>query len=84
MDALEAITLAGRSLKTVIISYIDAKGQASTRECEPYSLRSGKGGSIRFFGYDVSKGEIRGFRSDRINIAQVTDNTFVPRWVVEF
>lgn len=84
MDALEAITIAGRGLRTVLIGYVDAKGQTTTRECEPYSLRPGKEGSIRFFGFDIGKSAIRGFRTDRINTAQVTDNTFVPKWVVEF
>lgn len=84
MTVAEAITQAARALHTVIIDYSDAKGQSSTRECEPYSWRPGKdAGSIRFFGFDISKNEIRGFRMDRVSLAQVTDRTFVPRWVVE-
>ena len=83
MTASEAIQQAARALHTVIINYTDVKGQASTRECEPYSFRPGKEGSIRFFGFDLGKGEIRGFRMDRLSFAQVTDRTFVPRWVVE-
>lgn len=84
MDALEAFALAGQSLRTVIISYTDAKGAGSTREVEPYSLRPGKGGAIRAFAYDLTRDNIRGFRADRIASAQVTENPYVPRWVVEF
>ncbi|MCI0563566.1 MAG: WYL domain-containing protein [Nitrososphaera sp.] len=84
MTASEAITQAARALHTVIINYTDQKGAASTREVEPYSWRPGKDpGSIRFFGFDISKSEIRGFRMDRVSLAQVTERTFVPKWVVE-
>jgi predicted DNA-binding transcriptional regulator YafY len=84
MDPSEAIRQAARALHTVIINYTDQKGQTSTREVEPYSWRSGKDpGSIRFFGFDLTKNEIRGFRLDRISAAYITERTFVPQWVVE-
>lgn len=84
MTAAEAITQAGRALHTVIINYTDVEGQATTREVEPYSWRPGKDpGTVRFFGFDINKGQIRGFRMDRVSQAQVTERTFVPKWVVE-
>lgn len=83
MTSIDAITVAARSLRTVIINYTDEKGSPSTREVEPYSLRPGKMGSTRFFGYDYSRQQIRGFRLDRIDYAEATENTFVPKWVVE-
>ncbi len=84
MTAADAITQAARMLHTVIIDYTDVKGQSSTRETEPYSWRPGKDpGSMRYFGFDMGKGEIRGFRMDRVALAKVTDRTYVPRWVVE-
>lgn len=84
MTAIEAIEQAARSLHTVNIQYTDAKGAGSQREVEPYSFRPGKDpGSLRFFAYDPSKGSIRGFRMDRVAVAEVTQNTFAPRWVVE-
>lgn len=84
MTALEAISMAARSLHTVQISYTDAKGASSDREVEPYSFRPGKdAGSMRFFAFDPAKNNIRGFRMDRVSMAMVTQNTYVPRWVVE-
>lgn len=84
MTAMDAIQMAARGLHTVKIQYTDAKGASSTREVEPYSFRPGKDpGSLRFFAFDPSKGSIRGFRMDRIAVAEVLENTYVPRWVVE-
>ena len=84
MTALDAIRMAASSLHTVNIQYTDAKGASSQREVEPYSLRPGKDpGSLRFFAYDPAKSSIRGFRMDRVAVAEVTENTYVPRWVVE-
>ena len=84
MTASDAIIQAGRMLHTVILDYTDVTGNSTTREVEPYSFRPGKDpGSMRFFGFDISKGQIRGFRMDRVAVAKVTDRTFVPRWTVE-
>lgn len=84
MTAAEAIVLAAKSLHTVRIEYQDEKGQSSSREIEPYSFRSGKDpGSVRIFGHDLSRNETRGFRMDRISLAEVTENTYIPRWTVE-
>ena len=84
LTASEAITQAARALHTVIINYTDVEGSASTREIEPYSFRPGKDpGSVRIFGFDISKGQIRGFRMDRVSMAQITERTFVPKWIVE-
>lgn len=84
MTALDAIRQAARALHTVEINYTDAKGASSNREVEPYSFRPGKDpGSMRFFAFDPAKNSIRGFRMDRVSFAQVTQNTFVPRWIVE-
>lgn len=83
MSTEEAIALAAHALKTVIITYVDEKGETTTREVEPYSYRPGKDGSLRFFAYDISKGFIRGFRMDRLASATVTENSYTPRWAVE-
>ena len=84
MTAMDAIQMAAKQLHTVQIEYTDAKGASSTREVEPYSFRPGKDpGSLRFFAFDPAKNSIRGFRMDRISVAEVQQNTYVPRWVVE-
>jgi len=84
MNSLDAIRLAARSLKTIILNYTDVKGRNTVRECEPYSLRPGKDGTTRFFAFDYLRGEMRGFRMDRIAIAQVTEKAYTPRYQVEF
>lgn len=81
---LEIIREAARDLRTVIITYVNEKGEQTRREVQPYSLRPGKEGSVRFFGFDVTKGQIRGFRLDRIQNVEPTTNTFTPLWTVEF
>jgi len=84
MTAIEAITAAARSLHTVVLNYTDVKGASSIREVEPYSLRPGAdAGSLRIFAHDLTRDHIRGFRMDRVAVAEMTENTFVPRWLVE-
>lgn len=82
MTAEEAIAEAARNLRTVILTYVDEKGETTTREVEPYSYRPGKE-TARFMAFDIEKGQIRGFRLDRIVTAAVTENTYTPRWAVE-
>lgn len=82
---IDIIRNAARRLHTVIITYVDAKGQVTQREVQPYSLRPGKTpGSVRFFAFDVAKGQIRGFLMENIRDVAETENTFVPLWTVEF
>jgi predicted DNA-binding transcriptional regulator YafY len=83
VTAEEAIAEAARALHRVILTYVDEKGVTTTREIEPYSYRPGKDGAIRFMGFDIEKGAIRGFRTDRIVSATVSENTFTPQWPVE-
>lgn len=82
MTAEEAIAQAARELKTCILTYVDEKGETTTREVEPYSYRPGKE-ATRFMAYDTEKGQIRGFRLDRIVSVAVTESTYTPRWTVE-
>ncbi len=72
---------AGQNLKTVLIEYTEKDGSnEGWREVEPYSFRPGN----LFFGYDVQKGGTRAFKIDRINKIKVTNNSYTPRWEVEF
>lgn len=75
---------AGRDLKTILIDYTEKDGSnEGWREIEPYSFREKKG-IIYFYGFDIRKKEIRGFLLDSINDVEITDNTYEPRWDVEF
>jgi predicted nucleotidyltransferase component of viral defense system len=62
---------------------VDLIYQDSTRRIEPYSLRRTKDGNIILHAYNLDKGEHRGYRVDRIQGAQVTNQTFIPRFEIE-
>lgn len=81
MGVKEIIANAGRNLKTVKIDYTEKDGSnEGWREVEPYSFRSGN----LFFGYDTRKNGTRAFKIDRINKIEITNNSYVPKWNVEF
>lgn len=84
MGIKEKIIEAGRSLRTILIDYTETDGSnEGLRELEPYSFRI-KSGVEYFYGYDIVKKGIRSFKLNRINSVSITENTFKPRWPVEF
>lgn len=81
---IDKIVQAGRQLLTIKIDYTEKDGSnEGYREVEPYSFRS-KNGVDYFFGYDILKGGIRQFILDSINDIIITNNSYEPRWPVEF
>lgn len=82
MDIESIITEAGRQLKTIKFIYTKADGSSGGREAEPYSIKE-KGNKSIFYGYDVSKEQIRAFDIANMSDASVTDNSFVARWPIE-
>lgn len=80
----ELIIEAGQNLKTILIDYTEKDGSnEGWREIEPYSFRE-KNGIEFFYGFDIKKNGIRGFIVDSINEITITNNTYNPRWEVEF
>ncbi len=80
----ETIINGGQNLSTILIDYTEKDGSnEGWREVEPYSIKM-KNGIEYFYGYDVNKGGIRGFIFDSINAVQLTNNSYEPRWSVEF
>lgn len=80
----DLIIKAGQNLKTVLIDYTEKDGSnEGRREVEPYSFRE-KEGIQYFYGFDIKKNGIRGFLIDSINNIEITNNTYEPRWDVEF
>ena len=80
----DLIIKAGQSLKTIKIDYTEKDGSnEGWREVEPYSFRN-KNGVEYFYGFDIKKNGIRGFLMNSINNIEITDNTYNPRWEVEF
>lgn len=82
MNIKEIIHSAGLNRHTIIITASEKDGSIETREAEPYSYRV-KGGSEKFFCYDIAKNGLRNFSVSNIISVEETQNTFVPRWDVE-
>ena len=60
-------------------------GSIEPRVVEPYSFRNkGKDRNLLFFAWDPRKNGIRGFRVDRIQSVTELEETFQPRFPVEF
>ncbi len=62
---------------------VDLKYQGSIRRIEPYSLRRTRVGNIVLHAIRASDGGHRSYRIDRIQGAQTTGQSFIPRYVVE-
>ena len=76
---------AGQKCRLMWIEAREEDGSMEPRVVEPYSFRHrGKGGTVLFFAWDVRKNAIRGFRMDRIKNVTELEQTFNPRFPVEF
>ena len=75
---LEIIRFAASNLLCVDLSYL-----GTTRRIEPYSLRRTRQGHIVLHAHNVDKDEHRSYRVDRIRGAQITSQTFNPRFAIE-
>ena len=62
---------------------VDLLYQGSVRRIEPYSLRRTREGNIVLHAHNVVKDAHRSYRVDRIQGAQVTNQTFIPRFQIE-
>ena len=74
---------AGQNLHTIILTAMEVDGSIETREAEPYSLRIINGKELLFV-YDIKKNGLRSFRIPRVLKVKETNNSFTPRWDVEF
>lgn len=80
---LELIRYAGANRLKVDIDYRAADGRSGPRRVEPYSLRMTKDGNLILFVIN-DRGQLRGYRVDRIAGARPTQETFRPSLLVEF
>lgn len=62
---------------------VDLRYQGSVRRIEPYSLRRTGQGHIVLHGIKAADGQHRSYRVDRIEGAQATQQSFVPRYAIE-
>ena len=65
------------------LDYRAKKGRSGPRLVEPYSLRRAKNGALLLYVIN-DQGELRSYDVARIAGASVTNETFVPRYYVEF
>lgn len=79
----ELIRYAGANRLRVDIDYRAEDGRWGPRRVEPYSLRRTKDGNLLLFVVN-DRGQLRGYRADRIAGVRPTDETFRPRFLVEF
>lgn len=82
-SSLESIRFAAANRLRVDLEYVNEHGQRGVRRIEPYSLRRTRAGDILLFAARVADGESRSYRLDRIQAAQVTNESFVPRYAIE-
>lgn len=82
-SAMEIIRFAAANRLCVDLDYIDMSGRRSTRRIEPYSLRRTLDDNIILHAFNTEKNAHRSYRVDRIQGAQTTGQTFVPRYEVE-
>lgn len=80
---LELIRFGGANRLKVEIDYRAETGRWGPRVVEPYSFRRTKDGNILLFVVN-DRGQLRAYRVDRIAGARVLDQSFRPRFFVEF
>lgn len=79
----ELIRYSGANRLKVEIDYRAEDGRWGARRVEPYSLRFTRDGNLLLFVVN-DRGQLRAYRADRIAGVRPTDETFVPRFLVEF
>jgi hypothetical protein len=80
---LELIRYAGANRLKVDVDYRALDGRQGPRVVEPYSLRMTQDGNLLLFVVN-DHGDLRAYRIDRIAGARPTNETFTPRYLVEF
>lgn len=80
---LELIRFAGANRLKVEINYQAADGRWGPRVVEPYSFRRTLDGNLLLYVVN-DRGQLRSYRIDRIAGVRVLDESFIPRYLVEF
>ena len=83
-NILDLIRFAAVNHLCVELYYKKGNGERKTYLIEPYSLRTTADKNRLLYGVKLPTGEIRGFRTDRILKANVTEQSFRPRYMIEF
>ncbi len=80
---IELIRFAGANRLKIEIDYRAQDGRWGPRVVEPYSLRRTRDGNLLLYVVN-DRGQVRGYRMDRIAGVRVTSQPFTPRFFVEF
>lgn len=80
---LELIRFAGANRLKVKLDYVPLRGRIGPRVVEPYSLRLARNGNLLLYVVN-DYGALRSYIVGQIRGARVTNETFVPRYRVEF
>ena len=80
---LELIRFAGANRLKVEIDYRAERGRQGPRVVEPYALRLSRDGNLLLYVAN-DRGQLRSYRLDRIAGARIVDESFRPRYLVEF
>lgn len=80
---LELIRFAGANRLKVEIDYRAEEGRRGVRVVEPYSFRMTLDGDLLLFVVN-DRGQLRSYRVDRIAGVRILDESFTPRYLVEF
>lgn len=82
-EIVQTIIEAGRLHRTLWIVAYEGNGTIEPREVEPYSFRP-KGTTQKFFFHCLLHSGTRNFLVDNIIEVRMTENSFTPRFAVEF
>ena len=80
---LDVIRYAGSNRLRVDINYQAEEGRWGWRRIEPYAFRRTLDGNIILFLVN-DRDQLRSYRTDRIAGVRVTDESFTPKYAVEF
>jgi predicted DNA-binding transcriptional regulator YafY len=81
---LEIVRFAAANRLCVALDYQNEQGKRDVRIIEPYSLRRSSAGNLLLMAVKADTGEIRSYRADRIAGATATQQSFTPRYLIEF
>lgn len=83
-SALDRVRFAAVNRLLVQLDYRKESGQRSTYLIEPYALRRTLEGKTLLYGVKLPTAEVRCFRTDRIISVSITDQSFTPRFSIDF
>jgi predicted DNA-binding transcriptional regulator YafY len=78
MISTSKISEAAQKQQLLRISYIDSKNKATVRTVEPYEIKDGK-----LYAFCTNKQAIRAFLLSGVYAAEVTDQSFEPRFPIK-